>query len=131
MRTITGPAEDWEILSEQSFSLDVGHLLKLPGLIDPHVHFRTPGLEYKEDWTTAAQASIKGGYTTVFDMPNTLPPTVTAQALAEKKALIDQQLQTVGIPLRYQLFFGADKQQFTEIARVQNQVVGIKVFYGL
>lgn len=130
VRTITGPAEDWEIPSEQSFSLDVGHLLKLPGLIDPHVHFRTPGLEYKEDWTTAAQASIKGGYTTVFDMPNTLPPTVTAQALAEKKALIDQQLQTVGIPLRYQLFFGADKQQFAEIARVQNQVVGIKVFMG-
>lgn len=130
VRTITGSSEHWEIPSEQSFSLDVGHLLKLPGLIDPHVHFRTPGLEYKEDWTTAAQASIKGGYTTVFDMPNTLPPTVTAQALAEKKALIDQQLQTVGIPLRYQLFFGADKQQFAEIARVHDQVVGIKVFMG-
>jgi dihydroorotase len=130
VQTITGASENWDIPSEQSLSLDVSHLLKLPGLIDPHVHFRTPGLEYKEDWTTAAQASIKGGYTTVFDMPNTLPPTVTAQALAEKKALIDDQLQTVGIPLRYQLFFGADKQHFSEIARVQNQVVGIKVFMG-
>ncbi|MEN9916155.1 MAG: dihydroorotase [Pseudomonadota bacterium] len=105
-------------------------LLKLPGLIDPHVHFRTPGLEYKEDWKTAARASIKGGYTTVFDMPNTIPPTVTEIALLEKKSLIDKQLKEVGIPLRYYLFFGADKQHLAEIKKIKNQVIGIKVFMG-
>lgn len=105
-------------------------LLKLPGLIDPHVHFRTPGLEYKEDWKTAAIASIKGGYTTVFDMPNTIPPTVTEIALLEKKSLIDKQLKEVGIPLRYYLFFGADKNHLNEIKKIKNQAIGIKVFMG-
>lgn len=110
--------------------LKKNQLLKISGLVDPHVHFRTPGWEYKEDWKTAAKASIKGGYTTVFDMPNTLPPTVTEVALIEKKALIDKQLKEVGIPLRYYLFFGADKHHLNEIKKVKGQVIGIKVFMG-
>jgi dihydroorotase len=101
-----------------------------PGLIDPHVHFRTPGMEHKEDWRTAARAALQGGYTTVFDMPNTIPPTVTAELLAEKKALIDAQLAEAGVPLRYELFFGADKNHLSEIHRIRDGVVGIKVFMG-
>ena len=116
--------------SEQEIIILANHLLVLPGLIDPHVHFRTPGLEYKENWKTAAKASIKGGYTTVFDMPNTLPPTVTQVALQEKKARIDQQLKEAKIPLRYHLFFGADKHHLNEIKKVKDQVIGIKVFMG-
>lgn len=118
------------INSEQEVTISANHLLVLPGLIDPHVHFRTPGLEYKEDWKTAAKASIKGGYTTVFDMPNTLPPTVTQVALQEKKARIDQQLKEAKIPLRYHLFFGADKHHLNEIKKVKDQVIGIKIFMG-
>ncbi|MDD4893069.1 MAG: amidohydrolase family protein, partial [Candidatus Rickettsiella isopodorum] len=91
--TIENQRQNITIDSEQEITIVASHLLLLPGLIDPHVHFRTPGLEYKEDWKTAAKASIKGGYTTVFDMPNTLPPTVTQAALEEKKVLIDQQLK--------------------------------------
>lgn len=109
---------------------DGSHLLALPGLIDPHVHFRTPGLMHKENWVTASRAAICGGYTTVFDMPNTLPPTITAHALAQKKQLIDAQLQEAGIPLRYELFFGADKTHLAEIPLVRSAVAGIKVFMG-
>ena len=46
----------------------------LPGLIDSHVHFRTPGLTYKEDWAHGSRAAVAGGVTTVIDMPNTRPP---------------------------------------------------------
>ena len=130
IQTIQGVPTSLSLASEQQITLDATHLLLLPGLIDPHVHFRTPGWEYKEDWRTAAQASVKGGYTTVFDMPNTQPPTVTQQALIEKKRRIDSQLREINIPLRYQLFFGADKQQLNEIKKVRGQVVGIKVFMG-
>lgn len=56
----------------------------LPGLIDPHVHFRSPGLEYKEDWDTGSQAAACGGITTVLDMPNVVPPTSTVEALQAK-----------------------------------------------
>jgi dihydroorotase len=125
-----GSRQTLSIASQQEIGLDASHLLMLPGLIDPHVHFRTPGLEYKEDWQTAAQASVKGGYTLVFDMPNTIPPTVTQLALQEKKALIDRQLQAIKIPLRYQLFFGADKNHLAEIPKVKKDIIGIKVFMG-
>lgn len=130
VQTIDGIIKDLEIPSEDERVIHAGGLTCMPALIDPHVHFRTPGLEYKEDWRSAAKAAIQGGYTTVFDMPNTLPPTVTAQLLREKKALIDQQLQEVGIPLRYQLFFGADKNHFADIHQIKDEVVGIKIFMG-
>ena len=45
----------------------------LPGLIDLHVHFRDPGLEYKETLATGGRAAVKGGVTTVCAMPNTKP----------------------------------------------------------
>jgi dihydroorotase-like cyclic amidohydrolase len=49
-------------------------MLKLPGLIDPHVHVREPGGTHKEDWDTATQAALAGGVTTILAMPNTTPP---------------------------------------------------------
>lgn len=130
IQTIDNKRKNLSIKSKQEISISASNLLLLPGLIDPHVHFRTPGLECKEDWKTAAKASIKGGYTTVFDMPNTLPPTTTQIALEEKKVLIDKQLKEVKIPLRYHLFFGADKYHLDEIKKVKDQVIGIKVFMG-
>lgn len=44
-----------------------------PGLCDPQVHFREPGLEYKEDIASGSRAAVKGGFTTVISMPNTTP----------------------------------------------------------
>jgi carbamoyl-phosphate synthase / aspartate carbamoyltransferase / dihydroorotase len=49
-------------------------MLKLPGLIDPHVHVREPGATHKEDWDTVTQAALAGGVTTILAMPNTQPP---------------------------------------------------------
>jgi carbamoyl-phosphate synthase/aspartate carbamoyltransferase/dihydroorotase len=49
-------------------------MLKLPGLIDPHVHVREPGATHKEDWDTVTQAALAGGITTLLAMPNTQPP---------------------------------------------------------
>lgn len=129
-RTPTGERVDLEIASTTNEVIDANNLIVFPGLVDPHVHFRTPGLEHKEDWRTAAKAAIRGGYTTVFDMPNTVPPTVTKELLDAKKHLINAQLQEVGIPLRYQLFFGADKNHLSEIHKTKNEVVGIKIFMG-
>ena len=49
-------------------------MLKLPGLIDPHVHVRDPGQTHKEDWDTSTQSALAGGVTTILGMPNTKPP---------------------------------------------------------
>jgi dihydroorotase len=128
--TLTGETKTVTLPSQKNMELDAAGLTILPAVIDPHVHFRTPGMEYKEDWCTASRAAINGGCTTVFDMPNTLPPTVTEALLIEKKAIIDKQLQQIGIPLQYELFFGADKAHLEQIPLVKNQVIGIKVFMG-
>lgn len=56
----------------------------MAGGIDAHVHFREPGLTHKADMETESQAAAAGGVTSVFDMPNTKPPTITAEALKNK-----------------------------------------------
>lgn len=68
--------------------MDLGDLIILPGAIDPHVHFRDPGMTGKEDFSTGTLAAACGGVTTVLDMPNTIPPAVSADKLAEKKESI-------------------------------------------
>lgn len=130
VKNIDGSIFDLQVASKRDQIISAKGLTVLPAVLDPHVHFRTPGMEYKEDWRTGAKAAIRGGCTMVFDMPNTKPPTFTAKLLKEKKALIDTQLQEVGIPLRYELFFGADKQHLNEIPGVKTEVIGIKVFMG-
>jgi dihydroorotase len=61
-------------------------LTVLPGVIDTQVHFREPGLEWKEDLETGSRAAVLGGVTAVFEMPNTEPATTDADALADKLA---------------------------------------------
>jgi dihydroorotase len=61
----------------------------LPGVIDGHVHFREPGLEYKEDFGTGSRAAVMGGVTTVLDMPNTLPTTSSAELVEQKRRLAE------------------------------------------
>lgn len=130
IKNINGDVFDLQVPSLETDVIDSTDLIALPAVIDPHVHFRTPGMMYKEDWCTGAKAAIRGGCTTVFDMPNTLPPTITSALLEDKDKLILQQLNEVNIPLRYKLFFGADKHHLQEIPRVKNNIVGIKVFMG-
>lgn len=61
--------------------LDASGMTVAPGLIDVHVHFRDPGLTYKEDIHTGAKAAAKGGYTTVVCMANTKPVVDNAETL--------------------------------------------------
>ena len=64
---------------------DIKENIIIPGLIDTHVHLRDPGMTQKETWTTGTQAAAHGGYTTIIDMPNTLPATDTKKAFQEKR----------------------------------------------
>lgn len=66
--------------------VDATGLTVLPGVIDTQVHFREPGLEWKEDLETGSRAAVLGGVTAVFEMPNTEPATTDAGALADKLA---------------------------------------------
>lgn len=75
-------------------TLDARGLLILPGAIDVHVHFRDPGMTYKEDWYSGSCAAAAGGVTTVIDHPNTIPSTTTMKSFevklkASRKSIVD------------------------------------------
>src|SRR5438094_4932691 len=106
--------------------IDAGDKHILPGLIDGHVHFREPGLTYKEDFGTGSTAAVCGGITTVIDMPNTIPPTADAeqvavkQRLAEEKSLVD--FGIIGVILQ------TNTNQIAPMAGAG--VIGYKIFFG-
>ncbi|SRR5260221_55703 len=98
-------------------------MIRLPGLIDPHVHFRTPGQEYKEDFLTGTSAALAGGYTTIIDMPNNLQPVTTLQKLEEKEKIAQKQIICdVGF------YFGSLGENLHEFPNVQDKVLGLKMY---
>jgi dihydroorotase len=82
-RKISAPADE-EILAQG--------LVALPGLVDAHVHLRDMKLAYKEDFTSGTSAAAAGGFTTVLDMPNTMPPTDSGQRLLEKARIASRNI---------------------------------------
>jgi dihydroorotase len=99
----------------------------LPGIIDEHVHFREPGLEYKEDFETGSRAAAMGGVTTVIDMPNTIPPTSTAELVRQKQESIESKAYCdVGV---YGLVAQDNLDQLAPMAEAG--VVGFKCFLGM
>jgi dihydroorotase len=99
-------------------------LILMPGVIDPHVHFRDPGYEWKEDFETGSMAAAAGGVTSIFDMPNTNPPTIDRDSLAKKKALaLEKSI------VNYNCFIGATRDNLEECIKAEN-IPGIKVFMG-
>lgn len=99
------------------------NLVKLPGLIDPHVHLREPGATQKEDFETGTKAAIAGGYTTVLDMPNNPIATVSPEALQEKINLASNKIYCdVGF------HFGASGKSVQYFQEVAPKVFGLKVY---
>jgi allantoinase len=107
-------------------TIDASYCYLLPGVVDAHVHFREPGLAYKEGFEAGSGAAALGGVTTVFDMPNTEPPTDTAMRLREKRALVDgRSWVDYGF---YGLLGQGSAAHVTELAAAG--VIGLKVFLG-
>ncbi|MFC2174261.1 dihydroorotase family protein [archaeon] len=103
-------------------AIDASGKIVLPGVIDPHVHFRVPGEEYKEDWKTGSRAAAKGGVTTVLDMPNN-QPSITSPLLLDRKrdAVAGKSL------VNYGFHFGATAHNLDEISDVTG-VASVKVY---
>ncbi|MBD2297892.1 MULTISPECIES: dihydroorotase [Nostocales] len=104
--------------------VDAQGLTLLPGVIDPQVHFREPGLEHKEDLFTASCACAKGGVTSFLEMPNTRPLTTTQAALDDKL-----QRAASKCVVNYGFFIGATAEVLPDLLTAQ-PTPGIKVFMG-
>jgi carbamoyl-phosphate synthase/aspartate carbamoyltransferase/dihydroorotase len=98
-------------------------MIRLPGLIDPHVHVREPGATHKEDWDSCTSAALVGGFTAILAMPNTQPPVIDAAALdlalgaAARKARCD-----------YAQFLGASSTNLESAAALAGRVAGLKLY---
>ena len=111
-------------LASDGYEIDATGLTLLPGAIDPQVHFREPGLEYKEDLTTASRACARGGITSFLEMPNTKPLTVTQAALDDK---LDRAAQKSLV--NYGFFIGATAEALPDLLAA-HPTPGIKIFMG-
>lgn len=98
----------------------------LPGMIDDQVHFREPGAPHKGCIASESRAAVAGGITSFMDMPNTSPPTLTLDALADKKRRAAGSARA-----NYGFHFGVSRDNLETIAALDpREVAGVKVFMG-
>jgi carbamoyl-phosphate synthase/aspartate carbamoyltransferase/dihydroorotase len=97
--------------------------MRLPGLIDPHVHLREPGGTHKEDWDSGTKAAVAGGFTTVLAMPNTQPPVCDAASL-------DLALGAARLKARcdYAQYLGAGPDNVETLAVLAPRAAGLKMY---
>ncbi len=113
-----------DISASADREIDATGLTLLPGVIDPQVHFREPGLEHKEDLFTASCACAKGGVTSFLEMPNTRPLTTTQAALDDKLKRASEKCL-----VNYGFFIGATPANLPDLREAQ-PTCGIKIFMG-
>jgi dihydroorotase len=113
-----------DISASADREIDATGLTVLPGVIDPQVHFREPGLEHKEDLFTASCACAKGGVTSFLEMPNTRPLTTTQAALDDKLKRASEKCL-----VNYGFFIGATPANLPDLREAQ-PTCGIKIFMG-
>ena len=108
-------------------TLEATGLHVLPGVIDTQVHFREPGLEHKENLETGSRSAVLGGVTAVFEMPNTKPTTVSAEALADKVRRGRGRMHC-----NFAFFVGATRENVEELPKLEKLpgAAGVKVFMG-
>jgi dihydroorotase len=104
---------------------DLHSLLVLPGLIDEHVHLRDEGKAYKEDFASGTAAAAAGGFTTVLDMPNNEPVTMSAETLRNRRRIAQSKiLVNVGL-------YSEFPTKVSEIKDIVNEgAVAFKLFMG-
>ncbi|HJR80080.1 MAG TPA: amidohydrolase family protein [Anaerolineales bacterium] len=101
-------------------------MIKLPGLIDPHVHFREPGAPHKEDWDTGTSAALAGGFTMVLAMPNTHPPVFDKETL-------DLALRAAKAKVRcdYAQYVGAGFDNADQVAALADRAAALKMYLDM
>jgi dihydroorotase len=106
--------------------IDAGGCHVLPGVIDDQVHFREPGLTHKGDIGSESRAAVAGGITSYMEMPNTLPPTVTLEALEAKYAIAARSSAA-----NYAFYLGATNDNLDVVRALDPcAAAGLKVFMG-
>ena len=97
--------------------------LRLPGLVDVHVHLREPGQTHKEDFASGTAAALAGGFTAVLAMPNTQPPITTPQVMD-----LARRAAAAGARCDVGIFAGAGADNISLLAALAPHACGLKVY---
>ncbi|MGO9819562.1 MAG: dihydroorotase [Solirubrobacteraceae bacterium] len=108
-----------DTLSAERTTIQASGKHLFPGFVDPHVHLRTPGQEYKEDLDTGTSAAAAGGFCAVIAMPNTVPTVDTAAVLG---SLIRRAQIEARVPVGFlaSITRGLDGEELTEMAELHD-----------
>jgi carbamoyl-phosphate synthase/aspartate carbamoyltransferase/dihydroorotase len=98
-------------------------MIKLPGLIDPHVHLREPGATHKEDYDSGTASALAGGVTMVLAMPNTKPPIFDESTLDDVLAVAKTKAHC-----DYAQYLGAGPDNAAEAARLAPKAAALKMY---
>jgi len=107
--------------------IDCSGLMVLPGVIDTQVHFREPGMEWKEDLQSGSLCAVMGGVTAVFEMPNTNPTTTVPDMLTDKLARAQNRMHC-----DHAFYAGATNENADILPEMERMLgcCGVKVFMG-
>ena len=107
--------------------INIKNLLVIPGAIDTQVHFREPGFTHKEDIFHGTMGAVLGGVTSIFEMPNTKPPTTNLKELSYKFKIAEKS----GF-CNFSFFIGATRENIEEINELEgfSGCCGVKIFMG-
>lgn len=108
-------------------TVDAAGLLVMPGVIDTQVHFREPGLEWKEDLESGSRSAVLGGVTAVFEMPNTEPTTTDPDAMADKLKRAHDRMWS-----DHAFYIGGTMENVERLGELERLpgCCGVKVFMG-
>ncbi len=116
---------DDTVMPQAKETLDARGLHVLPGAIDDHVHFRDPGYPHKEDFASGTAAAAFGGVTTVFDMPNTIPPTGKPDILAAKLKMAAEKAH-----VDFGLYALLGEDTIEHVPELAKGAIGFKLYMG-
>lgn len=126
IETVASGEPDKNLMDEADEVINASGCYVMPGVIDDQVHFREPGLTHKADIASESRAAAAGGVTSYLEMPNTKPPTVTAEALAWKQ---NRAAETSVV--NYAFYIGATNDNADLLTQLDyTHICGIKLFMG-
>lgn len=122
VNTLDGQMTDFQIPSIKVQTLDVkGKLLLLPGIVDPHICLGNP---MQKNWSFAIESALRGGITTVIDIPTPNNPSDSKDNLENKRKLVDKQLAELKIPLHMQFYFDATSEHPEQLGIAKSLILG-------
>lgn len=127
VKTLDGKTTDLQVPASLNHQIDAeGRLLLIPGLIDPHISLGSPE---SENWKLSVESVVRGGFSTVLDIPSSSSPSSNKEELINKKRCVSHLLAELDIPLHYYPYPKAHSKYIEDLGILKNSILGSLVLF--